>query len=95
MENVMKLDIKAFALTCGIIWGLTLPLLTWWVMATSGSSAPLLWLTHVYRGYSLTLGGSVIGAAWAFFDGLLAGALFAWLYDVIGGRLLTQRHVVG
>jgi hypothetical protein len=95
MENVMKLDIKAFALTCGIIWGLALPLLTWWVMATSGPRTPLLWLAHVYRGYSLTLIGSLIGAVWAFFDGLIGGALFAWLYDVIGGRLLMQRRIIG
>jgi hypothetical protein len=94
MENVMKLDIKAFALTCGIIWGLVLPLLTWRVMARGGPSAPLVWQTHFYRGYSLTLIGSLIGAVWAFLDGLIGGALFAWLYDVIGGHLLTQRRVV-
>jgi hypothetical protein len=95
MENVMKLDIKAFALTCGIIWGLTLPILTWWAMATSGSNTPLLWLSHVYRGYSLTLTGSLIGAVWAFFDGLIGGAVFAWLYDLIEERVPMRRRIAG
>ena len=32
----MRLDVKAFALTCAVVWGLGVPLLTWWVMAFDG-----------------------------------------------------------
>jgi hypothetical protein len=82
----MRLDVKAFALTCAVVWGLAVPLLTWWVMAFDGSSTDPTWIGHIYRGYSLTLAGSLIGGVWAFGDGLIGGALFAWLYDVFGSR---------
>jgi hypothetical protein len=89
----MKLDVKAFALTCGIVWGLGLPLLTWWIMALDGTSTDPTWLGHVYRGYNLTFAGSLIGAVWAFFDGLIGGAIFAWLYDLIGERVIHTRRM--
>jgi hypothetical protein len=88
----MKLDVKAFAWTCAIVWGLGLPILTWWIMAFDGASAAPTWLGHIYRGYSLTYAGSLIGAVWAFFDGLIGGAIFAWLYDLIGERVVHIRH---
>jgi hypothetical protein len=81
----MKLDVRAFALTCAVIWGVALPLATWWIMAFDGTSTDPTWLGHLYRGYDLTLHGSLIGAVWAFFDALIGGALFAWLYDLFAG----------
>ncbi len=87
----MKLDVKAFALTLAILWGLGLPILTWWVIALDGASANPTWLGHVYRGYSLTVTGSLIGGVWAFLDALIGGAIFAWLYNYIEGRV-TIRH---
>lgn len=89
----MKLDIKAFSLTCAAVWGIGLPLLTWWIIAFDGPSTNPTWLGHVYRGYSLTFAGSLIGAAWAFVDGLVGGAIFAWLYDRIGARVSTPRRM--
>jgi len=32
----MKLDVKAFALACGIIWGLGMFAFTWWIIAFDG-----------------------------------------------------------
>lgn len=87
----MRLDVKAFALTCGIVWGIGLPILTWWIMAFDGASGDPTWIGHVYRGYTLTFAGSLIGAAWAFFDGLIGGAIFAWLYDALEARI-THVH---
>jgi hypothetical protein len=83
----MRLDVKAFALTCAVVCGLGLPLATWWIMAFNGRSADPTWLGHFYRGYSLTVAGSLIGAVWAFFDGLIGGAVFAWLYDFFGAHV--------
>ena len=88
----MKLDVKAFALACAVVWGLGLPLLTWWIIAFEGPSTDPTWLGHVYRGYNLTFVGSLIGAVWAFFDGLVGGALFAWLYDFFEARV-GNAHV--
>lgn len=89
----MKLEVKAFALTCGIVWGVGLPLLTWWIIAFNGPSTDPTWLGRIYRGYNLTVAGSLIGAVWAFFDGLVGGAIFAWLYDRIGERVSSAHRM--
>ena len=34
----MKLSVKAFALTCGLLWGLGLFVLTWWIIAFDGAT---------------------------------------------------------
>lgn len=77
----MKLDVKAFALTCGLWWGFGLFMLTWWIIAFDGATGELTLIGHLYRGYSISPLGSVIGLIWAFFDGLAGGAIFAWLYN--------------
>jgi len=83
----MKLDVKACALACGLIWSLGLFVLTWWVIAFDGSTGEATLIGRVYRGYSITPIGSMIGMVWGFFDGLIGGAAFAWLYN----RLVTER----
>lgn len=82
----MKLDIRAFAVTCALVWGLGLFALTWWVIAFDGVTGEMTWLGHVYRGYNISPVGSVIGLVWAFFDGLIGGAIFAWLYNLLAAR---------
>ncbi len=77
----MKLNVKAFALTCGIIWGLAILLLTWWLIAFGGTGEITEKLSRVYFGYTFTWGGAVIGMLWGFVDGLIVGAIFAWLYN--------------
>jgi hypothetical protein len=76
-----ELDPPAFGLTCGTIWGLGLFALTWWLIALDGPSEKPTSLGKVYRGYTISPRGSVIGMAWAFIDALLGGACFAWLYN--------------
>lgn len=83
----MRLNIKAFALACGIIWGLGLFVLTWWIMAFDGASGDPTIIGQVYRGYSISPLGSVAGLVWGVVDGLIGGAIFAWLYNTIAGRL--------
>ena len=82
----MKLNVKAFALTCGLVFGFGLFFLTWWVMAFDGVTGEATFIGHVYRGYTISPIGSVIGLYWAFLDWLIGGAIFAWLYKIIAGR---------
>jgi hypothetical protein len=82
----MKLNIKAFALTCGLVWGIALFLLTWWFIAFDGSTGEPTLIGRLYRGYSISPAGSFIGLAWAFGDGLVMGAIFAWLYNLATRR---------
>jgi len=79
----MKLNIGAFALTTGLIWGLGLFLITWWIIAFNGITGETTWIGQIYRGYTISPLGSMIGLIWAFIDGLIGGALFAWLYNLI------------
>jgi hypothetical protein len=83
----MKLNVKAFALTCGLIFGFGLFFLTWWIIAFDGATGEATFIGRIYRGYTISPGGSVIGLCWAFADWLIGGALFAWLYNGIASRL--------
>lgn len=76
-----KLDPKAFGLTCGTLWGLGLFSLTWWRIAWDGSSDEPTPIGKLYRGYTVSPRGSVVGLVWAFFDALIGGVCFAWLYN--------------
>jgi len=82
----MKLNIKAFALACGLIWGFGLFFLTWWVIFFQGATGEPTVVGLVYRGYNISPWGSVIGLIWAFPDGLIGGAIFAWLYNLLVTR---------
>jgi hypothetical protein len=83
----MKLNIKAFSLTSGIILGLGIFVMTWWVIAFEGATGATTALGAVYRGYNISPSGSIIGLIWGAVDGLIAGAIFAWLYNTIGERV--------
>jgi len=82
----MKLDVKAFALTCGVIWGAGLFLLTWWIIAFEGVTGDVTLIGRLYKGYRISPLGSIIGLIWAFADGLIGGAVFAWLYNLFAAR---------
>jgi hypothetical protein len=87
----MKLNVKSFALTCGIVWGSGLFLLTWWLMAFEGATGATAPFGEVYRGYTVSPIGSVIGLVYGFFDALIGGAIFAWLYNKIAGCAEGKR----
>jgi hypothetical protein len=82
----MKLDVKAFAITCAIIWGLGIFALTWWIIAFDGATGERTLIGLVYRGYTISPLGSLIGLVWGFFDALVGGAIFAWLYNRLVDR---------
>lgn len=82
----MRLDSRAFALTCGLVWGVGLFLLSWWIILFDGASEEVTWLGQIYRGYRVTPVGSFVGLAWASVDGLVFGAIFAWVYNWLAGH---------
>jgi len=89
----MKFNIKAFGLTCGLIWGLGLFALTWWIMAFDGATGDITLIGRVYRGYSISPVGSLIGLGEAFIDGLIGGLIFAWLYNLLAGKFKKTEQV--
>lgn len=82
----MKLNVKALALASGLIWGFGLLTLTWWVIMFDGATGEATLIGKLYRGYSISPVGSVIGLAWGFGDGVIGGAIFAWLYNWLADR---------
>ena len=50
----MKLDVKAFALTCAIVWGIGVFSATWCIIVIDGPSDGATFIGSIYRGYSLT-----------------------------------------
>ena len=82
----MTLNIRAFALAFAIWWGVGIFLLTWWVILLNGATGDPTWLGVVYPGFNISPLGSVIGLIWGFVDGLVSGAIFAWLYNTFATR---------
>jgi len=79
----MKLNIKAFALACAIIWAFGVFFMTWWLIAFEGTTHEPTFLGQIYRGYNISPLGSIIGSIWGFFDAGIGGAVLAWLYNRI------------
>jgi hypothetical protein len=77
----MRLNVKAFALTAGILWGAAICLATLWLLAFGHEGEAIRLLDHFYLGYTYSVGGAFVGLVWGFLDGLVAGGLFAWLYN--------------
>lgn len=82
----MRLDVRAFAITCGLLLGFGLFALTWWAIAFDGATTGPTFPESIYRGYAVTHVGSMIGLMWGQSDGLVGGALFAWLYNLLSSR---------
>jgi hypothetical protein len=80
----MKLNVKGLALASAILWG---------VAMLGMGLANLIWANYgqqflqtmasVYVGYHATrsIAEVIVGTLYGFVDGLVAGAIFAWLYN--------------
>lgn len=78
----MKLNVRAFALAGGILWGASMFILTWWVMMFTGDTGdPTIIGKMYYLGYSISPVGSVIGAFYGFVDAGIGCAIFALIYN--------------
>jgi hypothetical protein len=80
----MKLSVKGLALASAILWGVAilgmgLANLVW----GSYGQQFLQLMASVYPGYHATrsVGEVIVGALYGFVDGLIGGAVLAWLYN--------------
>ena len=80
-----KINTRAFGLALGILWAAGTAFMGLLAMVCSWARPFVDVLSVIYVGYSATLVGALIGAAWGFVDAFIGGILFAWLYN----RLLT------
>ncbi|TFG99138.1 MAG: hypothetical protein E4H13_09165 [Calditrichales bacterium] len=88
----MRINVKAFSLTCALFWGFGLLFITWWIILFDGQSETVTLIGKVYRGHSITPVGSLIGFLWGFFDGLIGGAVFAWLYNLLAAKFTSGKQ---
>lgn len=80
----MKLSIKKFALSCSILWGFAILIV---------STANMIWpdygsaflgvVASIYPGYEAMQGVTsiIVGTLYALVDAAIGGAIFAWLYN--------------
>ncbi|MBI3621110.1 MAG: bacteriophage holin [Nitrospirae bacterium] len=83
----MKLNVKAFALAGSLFWGTGLCFIAWWIMLFEGATGERTLIGQLYPGYNISPLGSVIGLVWGAFDGLIGGAVLAWLYNLFVDRM--------
>ncbi|MGB8060804.1 MAG: bacteriophage holin [Candidatus Sulfotelmatobacter sp.] len=80
----MKLSIKGLALASGILWGVSMLGMGLANLIWSGYSQQFLQtVASVYPGYHATrsIAEIIVGTLYGAVDGLIAGAVFAWLYN--------------
>jgi hypothetical protein len=77
----MKLNVKALALACGLLWGGAVCFATLWLILLGYEGSVIRHLDHFYIGYSFSFVGAFVGLVYGFIDGAIGGALLAWLYN--------------
>ena len=88
----MKLNIKAFCLTAGILWAVAVFLVGVANLMWSGYRGAFLQvIASIYPGYdaSPSIGAVIVGTLYALVDGLVLGLVFAWVYNLFAGRSST------
>lgn len=80
----MKLSVKGLALACAALWGGAVFLASTCNLVWPGYGEAFLDLARsIYPGYGGTQGaaGVLVGTLYAVVDGLIGGAVFAWIYN--------------
>jgi hypothetical protein len=83
---VMKLSIKALAVTTALLWGGCMLLLgVGHLVVASYGVAFLDALSSVYPGFhaSRTMAGVFVGTVYGLADGAIGGLIFGWLYNAL------------
>jgi hypothetical protein len=83
----MKLHIRSFALSSGIFLGMVFFTLTWWLIAQGDLAGQDTLIGRLYPYYRVTPLGSVIGLLYGTIDGFFSGLVFAWLYNLLVGKI--------
>jgi hypothetical protein len=84
----MKLNQRAFALSAGIIWGVSVFVATIWLVIIGSAGTTIALLHKFYLGYSVSFVGAFIGLIWGFIDGLIIGFIFAWIYNLFTPKVV-------
>ena len=87
----MKLNIKAFAITAGLLWGGCALVFGLWASFFTPAAGVVGFLGQFYIGYAAGFAGAIIGFLWGFVDGGICGLIFAWLYNLLVGKFAAAK----
>jgi hypothetical protein len=85
----MRFDVTALALTAGLLWGAAMLVVAGANLVWPGYGRAFLELVaSIYPGYQPGAGlrSVVVGTLYALVDGVVGGAVFAWLYNLFARR---------
>jgi len=85
----MKLNVKALALTAGILWALAVLFVGAVNLIWSGYGRAFLQLmASIYPGYHAagSPGDLIVGTLYALVDGAIGGLVFGWVYNLFIGK---------
>ena len=85
----MKLSVRGLALASGIVWGGMFLIVALFNLSSAGYAAHILdFASSIYPGYGGPAGfGSVlIVSLYGLLDGVVCGAVFAWIYNRFAGQ---------
>ena len=77
----MKLNVKALALTLGIVWGASVFIMAMVAKYTGYGIGFVSAISTVYIGEGASMLGAVIGAVWGFFDAAIGGLIIGLVYN--------------
>lgn len=81
----MNLSVRNFALALGITSVIFIMVLGSMSMIFDIGGGMVESIASVYAGFNDSVPGILIGSIWAFIDGFVGGALFAWIYNKLQG----------
>ena len=86
----MTLNVRALAIASGLLWagGILIVALANVASPTYGQ-AFLQSVASVYPGYdaSPSIGQAIVGTLYGLVDAAIAGAIFAWIYNLLASRM--------
>jgi hypothetical protein len=90
-----RLDVKAFGFALGVVWGGLMFILGIADMLYFWGNTWGRMMTIIYVGYSPTVFGSIVGAAWGFVYSSLLGFAIALMYNrfVEENRIESERKI--
>ncbi len=83
----------ALGAAIAILWALTLLLISLLAIFLGVGFPWLGIIASLYVGFSLTIGGIIIGLVWALIDGFITGVVLAWLYNWLSGCCHAKSEV--
>jgi uncharacterized membrane protein YfcA len=80
-EGASRLSKFSLGMAFGVVKGLFLLVLAWYVYWSGSSSSLISYMSELYHGYDASIMGGVIGAIWGFVVGFISGFFIGGVYN--------------